>query len=226
MLKSTLTRLRETRMQEFEGDGAADAGFTLIELMVVLLIIAILLAIAIPTFLGVANSAGDRAAQSNLTNALTEVKALYQNSASYATGSPAVAMTAANQFTASAPEFAWVDNTACNTSPSNCVSVKVVDSSAALDYQVVELAVYSAKTTTCWYAVDLESTPTANLTPDVGGTPFSITAHQSQNAGTAGVFYGMKTGPTAQANCIAGYPSQTSVGFKWGQSYSSAPTGN
>src|ERR1035438_6624341 len=94
MLKSTLTRLRETRMQEFEGDGAADAGFTLIELMVVLLIIAILLAIAIPTFLGVANSAGDRASQSNLTNALTEVKALYQNSASYAVGSPAVAMTA------------------------------------------------------------------------------------------------------------------------------------
>ncbi len=75
---------------------AAEAGFTLIELMVVLLIIAILLAIAIPTFLGVANSAGDRAAQSNLTNALTEAKALYQNAASYAPGSPAVAMTAAN----------------------------------------------------------------------------------------------------------------------------------
>ena len=52
--------------------------------MVVLLIIAILLAIAIPTFLGVANSAGDRAAQSNLTNALTEAKALYQNAAAYA----------------------------------------------------------------------------------------------------------------------------------------------
>ena len=70
-------------MHEIEGDGAAEAGFTLIELMVVLLIIAILLAIAIPTFLGVANSAGDRAAQSNLTNALTEVKALYQNNAAY-----------------------------------------------------------------------------------------------------------------------------------------------
>ena len=65
------------------GRRTAEAGFTLIELMVVLLIIAILLAIAIPTFLGVANSAGDRAAQSNLTNALTEVKALYQNAASY-----------------------------------------------------------------------------------------------------------------------------------------------
>ena len=93
MLKSMLARVRETQMREFEGEEAAEAGFTLIELMVVLLIIAILLAIAIPTFLGVANSAGDRAAQSNLTNALTEAKALYQNGATYAPGSPAVAMT-------------------------------------------------------------------------------------------------------------------------------------
>src|SRR5580704_7817437 len=104
-----------------------DAGFTLIELMVVLLIIAILLAIAIPTFLGVANSAGDRAAQSNLTNALTEVKALYQNSASYnqAVNTP---MTPANEFQSSAPEFAWANNTACTGgSAGNCVSVQVVD---------------------------------------------------------------------------------------------------
>ena len=81
MLKSTISRLRAREVQGAEE--AADAGFTLIELMVVLLIIAILLAIAIPTFLGVTGSANDRAAQSNLTNALTEVKALYQNSQTY-----------------------------------------------------------------------------------------------------------------------------------------------
>ena len=226
MLKSTLTRLRETRMQEFEGDGAADAGFTLIELMVVLLIIAILLAIAIPTFLGVANSAGDRASQSNLTNALTEVKALYQNSASYAVGSPAVAMTPLNEFQGSAPEFAWANNTACiASSAGNCVSVLVVDSSAVADSQGVELAVYSAKTTTCWYAADLESAPTAPLLLDTG-VPFSTTGHAPTGAATAGVFYGKKTGPTAAAACLAGYPSQTPVAFKWGQSYSSAPAGN
>src|ERR1035441_3689786 len=56
-----------------------DAGFTLIELMVVLLILAILLAIAIPTFLGVTKSANDRAAQSNLNTALLNAKAQYQN---------------------------------------------------------------------------------------------------------------------------------------------------
>jgi len=45
--------------------------------MVLLLIMAILLAIAIPTFLGVKGGAQDCAAQSNLTNALTSAKALH-----------------------------------------------------------------------------------------------------------------------------------------------------
>jgi len=48
-----------------------EQGFTLIELMVVLLIIAILLAIAIPTFLGARNTANARSTQENLRNALT-----------------------------------------------------------------------------------------------------------------------------------------------------------
>ena len=54
-----------------------DDGFTLIELMVVVLIIAILLAIAIPTFLGARQRANDRAVQSNLRNAHTNELAFY-----------------------------------------------------------------------------------------------------------------------------------------------------
>ena len=54
-----------------------EEGFTLIELMVVVLIIAILLAIAIPTFLGARERAQDRAAQSNLRNTLTAAQTIY-----------------------------------------------------------------------------------------------------------------------------------------------------
>ena len=51
-----------------------DRGFTLIELMVVVLIIAILIAIAIPTFLGAQDRARDRSAQSDLRNSITAAK--------------------------------------------------------------------------------------------------------------------------------------------------------
>ncbi len=54
-----------------------DEGFTLIELMVVVLIIAILVAIAIPTFLGQRKNAQDSAAKSNLRNALATEKAFF-----------------------------------------------------------------------------------------------------------------------------------------------------
>lgn len=58
-------------------------GFTLIELMVVVLIIAILIAIAIPTFLGARERAQDRAAQSSLRNGLTAAKTIFTDAEDY-----------------------------------------------------------------------------------------------------------------------------------------------
>jgi type IV pilus assembly protein PilA len=60
-----------------------ERGFTLIELMVVVLIIAILIAIAIPTFLGAKSRSQDKAAQSSLRNALTNAKGIYTDSETY-----------------------------------------------------------------------------------------------------------------------------------------------
>jgi type IV pilus assembly protein PilA len=60
-----------------------EEGFTLIELMVVVLIIAILIAIAIPTFLGARQRAQDRAAQSDLRNGLTAEKTYFTDNEAY-----------------------------------------------------------------------------------------------------------------------------------------------
>ncbi len=67
---------------KFIDDG--EEGFTLIELMVVVLIIGILMAIAIPTFLGAQKSAQDRSAQSNLKAVLTAEIAFYDSHGAYA----------------------------------------------------------------------------------------------------------------------------------------------
>src|SRR5437868_13901681 len=72
----TLTALSRRRRD-------AEEGFTLIELMVVVLIIAILIAIAIPTFLGARTRAQDRAAQSSLRNALTAAKTSFTDTSDY-----------------------------------------------------------------------------------------------------------------------------------------------
>ncbi len=60
-----------------------DEGFTLIELMVVVMIIAVLIAIAIPSFLGFRASAQDRSAQSELRNVLLSEKAFWLDNGDY-----------------------------------------------------------------------------------------------------------------------------------------------
>jgi len=90
--------MRRKRLDARSAD-LGDAGFSLIELMVVILIIAVLIAIAIPQLLGARTRATDRATQSDLRNGLTAEKTVYTDTQTYYVNSAAVK--------AAEPSLAW-----------------------------------------------------------------------------------------------------------------------
>ena len=148
-----------------------EEGFTLIELMVVVLIIAILLAIAIPTFLGARERANDRAAQSSLRNALTAAKTLFTDSQDYSVAT-------AGSLPAIEPSLSYVAGTAPST-----------------DFKVVSVSPTSA---TVWTAAALSKSGKCFVIMDTttvgGGTWYN------QAAGTATTCMPSLAVPTASTS--------------------------
>ena len=189
MLSSLMQRLDQRRAAEFEAEGSAEAGFTLIELMVVLLILAILLAIAIPTFLGVTGSANDRAAQSNLNTALTNAKSIYQQSnqaypLGVTTAEPIAISIAANE-----PSLPMGTTTGVTAGQVGAVTDATNPNGAVL----FSLA---KKTNECWWVADnTASMAGAGLPWLSGALPALSTTPQKETAGgvpmTAGIVYGV-----------------------------------
>ena len=163
----------QRRLAARQGDNR-EGGFTLIELMVVVMIIAILVGIAIPAFLGARKRAQDTAVKSNLRNALGTAQTIFTDNQAYL-----ATATMVTNLSDEEPSLTFQDDTAPTTSS----KVLNVLTKASVTGGALDEIVFAAKSASgdCYYLRHV-NTPGA-----IGGTSInnSKTAACTATAGEA-----------------------------------------
>lgn len=166
-------------------DERKDEGFTLIELMVVVLIIGILVAIAVPSFLGARDRANNRAAQTNVTTALKAEKTFFVDSQTYTED-----IAAGGALESIAPELTYLAPASTPTdadAPQNEVYVNRTASGVGVPEMVVVAAESASGTVYC--------------IGDIG------------TGATAGTYYTTACAGTEDAAGVAAWPNNPDAGW-------------